>query len=174
MRHPATAQSVAAILVAGLVATLAVAAGYEALFALGVIGYADGASAGTAPPHETAILEITFCVMLAAAAGFAVAAAWGRASRAVAALRWLWLVPALCAALVIARYYAFDPYYAPDLIRVSQNVDIRVAALWLIGGTAAVIATRRFAPRAPRMVMAGGAVMLFVAALTTIVLRAGH
>jgi len=91
---------------------LASATAYEALIALGVIELGSGPGKGA--PGEQAVALVAVLTMLVAA-GLALVAARGARVPFVA------LLPAAAAAFLVARFYSFDPYFAPALRRYSED-----------------------------------------------------
>lgn len=163
----------ATTLVAGLLATITLAALYEALFALRVITVPAGATSGTTPAFETPLLDIAIITMTAASVGFLLAIGWTRLRDALGSVSFLWILPLACASLVVARNYTFDPYYLPDLIRASTN-DGDLIYWWVPVGIVAAVLTNRLASKTPRLVMLINAAVLFMAAIVTLVITGFH
>jgi hypothetical protein len=92
-----------------LVAVLAAAACYEAAVALGLLDV--GPLPGQGPPGEEAVLLPALAALLVGTGLVIVASA-----RPLA-----WLLAPAAAALVVARFFSFDPYYAPVLRRMSDG-----------------------------------------------------
>jgi hypothetical protein len=155
-----------------LIAAVVVAAIYETLFALQVIGFPTGARAGDAPRFEDAILMIAILSMLIGALGFLVSAFSRRLGRRLASVKGLWLIPIASASLITARCYTFDPYYAPTLRRASTNGG--PAFWWIPLGLVAAGLVALLASRTPRLVMAITSLVLFYATFTTAVIRGFH
>jgi hypothetical protein len=108
-RALATRLAPAERLPAVLVAVLAVAACYEAAVALRLLDV--GPLSGQGPPGEDAVL-LPALVALLVGTGLVIVAS----KRPLA-----WLLAPAAAALVVARFFSFDPYYAPVLRRMSDG-----------------------------------------------------
>jgi hypothetical protein len=81
------------------------------------------------------------CVLILAAPVYAAVAFTGLAERFRSGLA---VVALATAALLVARYYSYDPYYAPDLHRMSDGGLI--AGWWvvlLVGLSLTAVAARR-------------------------------
>jgi hypothetical protein len=103
-----------ALLVAGDAAVLAAAA-YELAVALGWIPL--GNEEGEGPTGEDTAVAIAFGVLLVGGI-VAIGAAIGGGRYA----RWPWVaLPLTGAALVGARFFTYDPYYLPELRRLSDG-----------------------------------------------------
>ena len=160
----------ASVAVFGLIGLLAAATAYETADALRIIKVSE--VPGRGPAYEGPLIAVTVLALLAAAPVLLVAAAWPRLGVRIAAVPGLWLVPSLCAALVLARFYAFDPYYAPTLRRASDGGILSWAWIGLGLGVSAVVAA--FAARVPRAATVFIAGVLLYTALTVLLARAGH
>ncbi len=169
-----SAHAAAVVLLAALVALIATAAVYEVMFDIRVIGFPAGADTGASPRFQTTLLEAAFLAMTSASLGLLATACSRRASRVVASVRWLWLVPIASVALFVSRYYAFDSYYSPHLIRISSQNSPAPMYWWLVVGAAVTAATIALAHRMPRLVVAANATVLLLAACSTLVLGAFH
>ena len=138
---------------------------YEAAAASGVVSIGD--EPGEGPPGETvfsvsaAIAFLVACVALAAAAG----------GVGVRASVWIAL-PVAAAAYVAARFYAFDPYYAPGLRRASDQG--MVPGWWVLALCLVALATAVGSWAAPRVGPAVGLVVVALCALTALAERLGH
>jgi hypothetical protein len=124
---------------------------YEAAVALGAL--AVGPLPGEEPAGEGVLLGLAEAALVLAA-GFA----------AVSPRRpFVWLLAPVAAALVVARFYSFDPYYAPTLRRMSDGGV--VAGRWVVFlGIAAVVAAAavRMRPRVGAFLTVGVLVFSFV------------
>jgi len=136
-----------------LLAVLLGVAVYEAVLALGWISIGD--LPGQDAPGAGTVVAVA-----------AVAMVGGALTLALAPRRLGLLLPLLSVAVVAARYFAFDPYYAPSLRRYSEGL---VSAWWLVLlGTLALVVplSRRLAPL--------GAIVMLFAAGTLLVEGTGH
>jgi hypothetical protein len=144
---------------------LATAACYEALAAAGVLEIGNEPGEGTA--GETVVsLAAAIGFLIAVAASLAAARGRGPRGRVFVAL------PLATAAYMVARFYAYDPYYAPSLRRASE--DGLVSQWWVFGLALAACAGAVVVRLAPRL---GVALTVFVIAscgLTALVERGGH
>src|SRR5215218_8916122 len=143
---------------------LLLAAAYELAIALGAVSI--GSEPGEGAPAEEAVELIVLIVMLVGT-GLAVVAAGRRASPLPVAL----YAPA-AAAFLVARFYTYDPYYAPTLRRYSDDGNIAPAWIfvYLVGAVAVGVVTW-FSPRIGALATA---VALFLIALMTIAIGIGH
>jgi hypothetical protein len=162
-----------ATFVGALCATIGLAAVYEALFALQVIHYPDGATSGTHPQFETHILELAVTAMALASLVFLVAIFSPRLRNPLIGVKALWAIPAVTAALVVARLFTFDPYSAPTLVRAStENGDFLY--WWIPIGVMATAAIALLGRKHPRLAMLALATVLLVGAGTALIIAAFH
>ena len=152
-----------------LVGLVAAGAAYELLVALGVIGL--GPQPGEEPAGATAIVPLALLALLLAG-GLLLGAAMGRR-------RWngrgRLAVPAAGAAasaFLVARFYSYDPYYAPYLRRMSE--DGLIAGRLIAFLVAATLVSGLLVRRWPRAASAGTALGLWAIALTAAVAGLGH
>jgi hypothetical protein len=153
-------------LLAGLTLVAAAAAVSEGAVALGVVGLS--ASDGTWSLRDvvlaTAVLALFFGgPVVAALASTPVAGAVAR------------LVPPAAlatAAAVVARYYAYDPYYAPYLRRMSDGGALPTWWIAVVAAIAIFAAARARNHPQSSLVLAG--VAMFLAGPTLLVAGAGH
>lgn len=147
----------------------AAGAAYELLVALGVIGL--GPRPGDAPAGATAIVPLALLALLLAG-GLLLAAAvggrrwngWGRLAVPAAG--------AAASAFLVARFYSYDPYYAPYLRRMSE--EGLVAGRLIAFLVAATLVSGLLVRRWPRAASAGTAVGVWAIALTAAVAGLGH
>ena len=142
---------------------------YELLVALGVLGL--GPQPGDAPAGAAVIVPLALLallllggLLLAAAMGGRGWNGWGRLT-----------VPAAAAAagtFLVARFYSYDPYYAPYLRRMSE--DVLVACRWIAFLVAATLVSGLLVRRWPRAASAGTALGVWAIALTAAVAGLGH
>jgi hypothetical protein len=135
------------------------------LAAAGVLEIGNEPGEGTA--GETVVsLAAAIGFLIAVAASLAAARGRGPRGRVFVAL------PLATAAYMVARFYAYDPYYAPSLRRASE--DGLVSQWWVFGLALAACAGAVVVRLAPRL---GVALTVFVIAscgLTALVERGGH
>jgi hypothetical protein len=145
---------------------LGVATVYETVVAAGAL------SIGSVPGEGTPGDELVFvCGFLALPVGAGAALA-GALGRHVASRLALTLLAPAGFAFVIARFFGFDPYYAPTLRRYSDNGT--VPASWIVAlGVSTLLAAllTRVVPRAGAVLTAGA---LLVCALTAVATGVGH
>src|SRR5204863_10177992 len=91
--------------------------------------------------------------------------------RACADVLYVLLAPA-AAAFVIARFYPYDPYYAPTLRRMSE--DGALPAWWIYGLAALAIVAGVATAIRPRIGLAATAIVLLLSALTALAEGSGH
>jgi hypothetical protein len=142
------------------------AASYEAALALGWL--AIGSLPGEGRPEEEDVLLLAVAAQLAGAV-LAAASAFGPRMKAGAAES---MIPLSSAAFMTARFYTFDPYYAPTLRRMS---DAGLVSPWwvftLVAGSLVAAALTRARPRIGLSVVA---VVVPLCALTAFVMAIGH
>ncbi|MBA2740778.1 MAG: hypothetical protein H0U46_02065 [Actinobacteria bacterium] len=162
LRPQTTVEALAAL----AFALMAVGAVYETCVALEIIPL--GAVPGAAPPGEAA-------VAIAAVAGLLLGSGASGANAARHDTRSFWalkLLGPVAAAYVVARFYAFDPYYAPSLRRASEGGLVSTPWIALIValslGAAALAAVR------PRLGSTCTFVVLLLCFFTALVVRLGH
>jgi hypothetical protein len=149
-----------------ILAVLAAATAYEAAVALGWL--AVGPEPGQAPTGNGLVLGAAV-LALVAGAGLCVVHAW-RPPPQVDALGSL-LAPA-AAAFVLARFYTYDPYYAPTLRRMSDDGLVADAWVYLLVGLALLAALLvRVRPRAG---LVATVLVLLLGAFTALAEGAGH
>ena len=147
---------------------VAVGAAYELLVALGVIGL--GPQPGDAPAGATTIVPLALLALLLVG-GLLLAAMGGRGWNGWGRLA----VPAAGAAasaFLVARFYSYDPYYAPYLRRMSEGG--LVAGRWIAFLVAVTLVSGLLMRRWPRAASAGTAVGVWAIALTAAVAGLGH
>jgi hypothetical protein len=148
-----------------VVAILLVTAAYEALVAFGVIQM--GSLPGEGPPGSK-------LVGLAAAAGSLgaalVSAALIRAGRAAPAFSAL-LAPA-AGVYLLARFYTFDSYYLPSLIRYSKRDFVPPVVVFVLVGLS--LAAGLVTLRRRRAGLALSVPLILACALTAFLAGAGH
>ena len=152
-----------------LTGMVAVGAAYELLVALGVIGL--GPQPGDAPAGAAAVVPIALLALLLAGGLLLAAAMGGRGGNGWGRLA----VPAAGAAasaFLVARFYSYDPYYAPTLRRMSE--DGLVAGRWIAFLVAATLVSGLLVRRWPRAASAGTALGVWAIALTAAVAGLGH
>src|SRR6185312_14460196 len=115
------------------IAVVAAGAAYELLVALGVIGL--GPQPGDAPAGATTIVPLALLSLLVTGGVLLVAAIGGRSR--IAWERMVVPAAAAAAAFLVARFYSYDPYYAPDLRRMSDGGA--VAGRWIAFVVAATL-----------------------------------
>jgi hypothetical protein len=133
---------------------------YEAAIALEWISI--GEVPGEGAPGEGEVLSVS---VLAVLTGIAVSIFSSRGNRLVAGL-----APA-AAALMVARFYSFDPYFAPSLRRASEGG--LVAAAWVYSLVALALLAGALALSRPRLAFIGAPIM-FLCVFTTLFAFAGH
>jgi hypothetical protein len=152
-----------------LVAVVAVGAVYELAVALGVIGL--GPHPGDPPAGYNRVVGITLLALALMGAVLVLAALpWrgGDACGRVAAP----LAGAVAAAFLVARFYSYDPYYAPDLHRMSDGGI--VAGSWVAFLIIVTFAAALLVRWSPRVALAATAVAVWANALTAAVAGTGH
>ena len=145
-----------------LIVVLVAGAAYEAAIALEWISI--GNEPGEGATASGFVLAVALLAMLAAACGCVATVRTGSASFA--------LVAPAAAAFVVARFYTFDPYYAPGLRRASEGGLF--PAWWIYGLAALAVAAAGLARVSPRGANALACAVLLVSALTAFAIHAGH
>ena len=152
-----------------LIGIVAVGAAYESAVALGAIGL--GPQPGDPPAGATAIVPLALLALLVVGALLLAAAlaergwnGWGRLAVPAAG--------AAAAAFLVARFYSYDPYHAPDLRRMSDGGA--VAGRWIAFLVAGTLLAGILARRWPRAASAGTAFGVWAIALTAAVAGLGH
>lgn len=151
-------------LVLAVVAVLVAASAYEAAVALGWLTV--GPDPGQGPPAEGLVLFAALAAMLAGA----VAASFGSGrDRPEAGVR---LVGPASAAFVLARFYSYDPYYAPTLRRFSE--DGFVPDWWVFTLVGVAVAGALVAGARPWLGRVATVVVALLSALTALAEGVGH
>ena len=148
-----------------ILAVLAAATAYEAAVALGWL--AVGPEPGQAPPANGLVLGAAVFALVAGA-GLCLVHAWAPPTQVDAGSL---LAPA-AAAFVLARFYSYDPYYAPTLRRMSDDglvPDSWVYLLVSLALLAAVLSRIR-----PRVGLGATALVLLLGAFTALAEGGGH
>jgi hypothetical protein len=153
-------------IVLALLAVIAAATGYEAAVALGVVEI--GNEPGEGPVGEGVVVGAALAALLAVAI-VTVVLALRRAAHAPPAVQ---LLPLAGVAFTVARFYAYDPYYAPTLRRASE--DGLVGGRWIAGLVVAAALAAVLTRLRPRAGLLLGAVVLLVSAFTALATRGGH
>ena len=76
------------------------------------------------------------------------------------------LVAPAAAALVLARYYSYDPYYAPDHIRMSDGI---VPGWWIVFIVAFAVAAAAVTRRSLRIGLIATSAVMWLCAVTVFV-----
>ena len=150
---------------AGAVAVLLAAAAWELAVAAKVVHF--GRAPGQGAPGEGIAVGFGLVALLAAMAISFVAILRGRQLKRAYAL-----LPLAAAAFVTARYYSFDPYYAPARRRFSDGG--LVAGSWMFALDAALVASAVLIAVRPRRWVGILPVLLLLCAGTVVVQGAGH
>jgi hypothetical protein len=145
---------------AGLLAVICVGIVYEAAIALEWISI--GTAPGEGAAHQGLVLSTTELAILT---GIAVTIATNGRNRLIPLL-----APA-AAAFMVARFYTFDPYYAPTLRRASDQGGFSPIWVWTLAALAMSSATLSLAR--PRLGFLNAPVML-LCAFTAWVVYFGH
>ena len=149
-----------------VVVVLVAAAAYEAVIALGWIS--PGSDPGGDAPGQ-AVVTIGAFLALVAGMGVGVAGALRRGP----ARRWpAMLIPLAAAAYLLGHYYAFDPYYLPDLRRFSD--DGNIAARWVYSVAAGAVGVAGVIALVPRIGLALLPFMLLVCGIFVVGEGIGH
>jgi hypothetical protein len=122
-------QRYAGIAVLAVLAVLVAATVYEALVALRIVDL--GSLPGEAPPGGEAMGVLAAVGLLAATLVSVALVREGNGAPALAAL----LAPA-AGAFLVARFYAFDAYYLPTLIRYADRNFVPPAVVFVLAGLA--------------------------------------
>ncbi len=142
------------------------AACYELAVALGLISLDP--SSGEGPAGDGLVLA---AALLALVVGCALTATLAARSPALSGGPAMLLAPA-AAAFLSARFYSYDPYYAPTLRRMSEGGLVPSGWVFFLVGVALLASVLvRLEPRAG---MALTASVLPVCALTALLASAGH
>ena len=148
-----------------LLGVVAAGTAYEAAVAVGVIGL--GAEPGEGPAHESIFVTAAIAALL-----FGAVLVLGYVAQPVRAPRLVVLLPLAGAAFAVARFYAFDPYFAPALRRASEGGLVPaswIVALVLLSALAAFVTVTRL-----RIGLLLTAAALLASALTSFAVRLGH
>jgi hypothetical protein len=149
-----------------VLAVLAAAAAYEAAVALGWLEV--GPEPGQAPPGDGLMLAAAvFALVVGACLCVAYAVRPRLPADALASL----LAPA-AAAFVVARFYTFDPYYAPTLRRISD--DGLVADAWVYTLVGLAVLAGALVRIRPRLGLSATAFVLMLSAVTALAAGLGH
>ena len=142
---------------------LVCATAYETLVAIGLVEL--GSAPGEGPPGEGTVALVAVLSMLVAA-GLALFAARGARVSFVA------LLPPAAAAFLVARFYGFDPYFAPELRRYSE--DGMLPPELVFGVVALALAAAALTPIHRRAGAALSVFAILTCALFAQVLVGGH
>ncbi len=155
------------VLAAGLVVLVLIgAATYEAAIALGWL--AIGSLPGEGRPEEEQVLLVAVAAQLAGAV-LAATFAFGRRRKAAAAES---MIPLAAAAFMAARFYTFDPYYAPTLRRMSDAG--LVASWWVLTLVACSLVAAVLTRARLRVGLTVAAVVVPLCAVTAFAMGLGH
>ena len=145
---------------------LAGATVYETAVALGALSV--GPAPGQGPAGESIVVTAALLAMLVGGM-----ACFGNAVRANvdSGAVWMLLAPS-AAAFVAARFFTFDPYYAPTLRRSSD--DGVVSPWWIVVIAGLALATAALTWARPRLGMAATSAVLVLCALAALTVRLGH
>jgi hypothetical protein len=168
-RRPFAGRGVARVLTWVVVGILALAACYEASVAVGALSL--GASPGEGPRGETLVLDAAFLALAFSALVLLVCSLSPGATRVIprGATPFVSLA---AASFVVARFYSYDPYYAPGLRRMSDGGV--VPGSWIVVIVVLAIAAAWAAHRTPRLGMALISAVSFLTGMTALLAGAGH
>ena len=148
-----------------VVLVLAAATVYEAAVALGLISI--GTLPGEGPPGEGLVLSLALLALLVGSVS-----AVTRAKRMTDGDPLTALLAPAAAAFVVARFYTYDPYYAPTLRRMSDGGLI--PAWWVFLLVVAALLASILARTRMHAGMPPTVVVLLLSALATLFAGAGH
>ena len=149
-----------------MLALLTAAAAYETAVALSWLDI--GPQSGQVPPGNDLVLG---GAVLALVAGATLCAVYAVRRRPPVDASASLLAPA-GAAFVVARFYTFDPYYAPALRRMSDDGLIPDAWVYTLVGLALIAAV--LTRTRPRLGLSATALVLALSALTALAAGLGH
>jgi hypothetical protein len=167
-RHVMTRRAVL-LLILVITAAVSVAAGYEALDALGAVTV--GPLPGETPRGEAAVVALAILALLVAGLLLVASSLVGDAAELVPA-RLLALLNGAATALVVARFFSYDSYYAPTLRRMSDGGIL--PGWWIVGVTVFAAGAVWGVFRSPRLGVALTAGALWLCALTVQLAGLGH
>jgi hypothetical protein len=153
------------VAIAILAAVVAAGAAYEAAVALGLIGL--GPRPAEPPTGNTPMLETSLLALMLLGLALLAAAVARPGDRA-----WGGIAGAGASAFLVGRFYSYDPYYAPDLVRISQTAV--VAGTWVVAVVAATLGAGLLAAWWPRAGLAASGLGVWAIAMTAAVAGTGH
>jgi hypothetical protein len=172
--HPCLLQlgrRIAGWLVWVVVWILAAATCYEASVALGMLSL--GPTPGEGPPDETLVLGAAFLALTFGGLLLLACSLSRTATRLMpGGLAPVPLVSLAAASFVVARFYSYDPYYAPTLRRMSDGGIVSWS--WIVVLVVLAIAAAWAAYRSPRLGMVLISAVSFSTAITALLAGAGH
>lgn len=168
-RRSGTVRLLVSIVIVGVLAMLVVGAAYEAAMAAGVVTV--GPRPGEMPAADTPIV-VGAIWALAGAGAVLLAGCLSRPVRDALATRLLALLNPAAICFVVARYYSYDPYYAPDLLRMSQGGI--VPGWWVVSLVALAAGAMATLRRDTRVGMLLTAAVTWLAAITALAAGLGH
>ena len=149
-----------------MLTVLLAAAAYDGAVALGwiAVGPAPGQGpAGAGPVQAAALLALLVGAVVCATLA-------GRSSTRAGVLEQL--LPLAGAAFVGARFYAYDPYYAPTLRRMSEQGA--VSGTWVLALAGVALVAAALTGLRPRVGLAVSGLTLFLSAVTALWMGTGH
>ena len=147
------------------VAVLVAAAAYALTIAFGWLSI--GSEPGEGAAAEGVFVVGAVLALLVAAGSCFVAGIRGRRPSRVDPL-----IPPAAAAFVVARFYGYDPYYAPTLRRFSD--DGSVAAVWVYGLVLGLVLSAGLIVVRSHVGFPVTAILLLVCVGTVFAMGAGH
>jgi hypothetical protein len=143
-----------------ILAVLATCTAYEVVDAANLLK--PGSQSGYGPAGST---EFDIAALVALVVGTIALGVAGSRTRLAP------LVPLFAVAFVVARFYTFDPYYAPYLRRMSDGGLVAPGLIYLLIAAAVIVAAlmKKWRSAAPL-----GAALLLFSALLALVEGAGH
>jgi hypothetical protein len=157
---------IALALTGAVAAILSIAACYEALEALRIL---PAPRQDRPPLYETA--AVGSAILALALAGLLLLAALGARSTPLIPVRLLAYINGAAASFVVARFFSYDPYYAPTLRRMSDGI---VAGWWIVLLTVFAAGAGWAVFRSPRIGTIITAFLLWMCAFTALVSGLGH
>ena len=167
--RPILGHSITGTLIGAVIGCLSVATCYEALVAFGALGI--GPDPGQVPSGENVV--VLAAVVTLALGGLVLLAASLSRRPTLVPRRLAAFVPLAAVSFVVARWFSYDPYYAPTLRRMSDGGIVPgwwiVLLVVLAAGTAWAIF--RGGPRAGTVLTV---TVMWFSAITALASGAGH
>ncbi|MDX6591499.1 MAG: hypothetical protein QOJ13_695 [Gaiellales bacterium] len=168
-RQPSVGRSIASAFTWAAIGCLSAATCYEALIAFGALSV--GPQPGQTPPGDNVVVGAALMTLCVGGLVLLTGSLTRHPTRLVPR-RLVALVSLAAMSFVVARWFSYDPYYAPTLRRMSDGGI--VPGWWIVLLVVLATAAARNISRSPRAGMVLTATIMWLSAATALMSGLGH